>query len=74
MKNLIPFSALLWISLFIGCRNERLSQAIYIPQSPNYEDTMMWYIEQNAHSAGADVFYIPSTWEYDWFNEDRVVL
>ena len=73
MRNLIQVGALLWISLFIGCRNERLPQAIYIPQTPNYEDTMMWYIEQNAHSAGADVFYIPSTWEYDWYNEDGVV-
>ena len=73
MRRLIQYSVILWVGLFIGCRNERLSQAIYIPQTPNYEDTMMWYIEQNAHNTGADVFYIPSTWEYDWYNEEGIL-
>lgn len=43
----------------------------YIPEAPDYENPVMWTIYKNDHSAKtADVFYIPSTWEYDWTAPD----
>jgi hypothetical protein len=33
----------------------------------------MWHIELNDVGDGADVFYIPSTWEFDWQTADGVV-
>jgi hypothetical protein len=33
----------------------------------------MWHIQRNDVGNGADVFYIPSTWEFDWQTADGVV-
>lgn len=33
----------------------------------------MWHIVRNDVGKGADVFYIPSTWEYDWYTTDSIV-
>lgn len=43
----------------------------YIPKTPDYADSTMWYVERNdTAGTGADVFYIVSTWEKDWTTAD----
>lgn len=43
----------------------------YIPLPPDYSDEKMWVSYQNDHTGdGIDVFYIPSTWEYDYTTPD----
>lgn len=42
----------------------------YVPAAPDYSDDSMWHVEINDTSDGADVFYIPSTWEFDWTTTD----
>ena len=33
----------------------------------------MWFTILDNDQSGVDVFYIPSTWEFDWFTKDSVV-
>ena len=33
----------------------------------------MWHIALNDTGTGADVFYIVSTWEYDWYTDEGIV-
>lgn len=48
-------------------------EATYIPQAPDYRDTTMWVTEDDDNDGtGADVFYVVSTWEEDWFTEDSL--
>ena len=43
----------------------------YIPSEPDYTDSKMWYINLNdTDDSGADIFYIVSTWEFDWYTND----
>lgn len=42
----------------------------YVPVAPDYSDAGMWHMELNDNGNGADVFYIPSTWEFDWTTTD----
>lgn len=42
----------------------------YIPAAPDYSDDKMWHVELYDMGDGADVFYIPSTWEFDWITTD----
>lgn len=45
--------------------------AEYVPEAPNYDDPMMWFIRENDNNGtGADVFYIVSTWISDWTTAD----
>lgn len=38
-----------------------------MPCAPVYDDSTMWYVERDdSLGTGADVFYIVSTWEFDW--------
>jgi len=46
------------------------AENVYIPTPPDYSETTMWHVELNNIGEGADVFYIPSTWEYDWITTD----
>lgn len=46
------------------------AERVYVPSTPDYADPEMWHIECNDRGDGADVFYIPSTWEYDWTTPD----
>lgn len=46
------------------------AENVYIPTPPDYSETTMWHVELNDKGEGADVFYIPSTWEYDWITTD----
>lgn len=64
------------VLLFIAGCNEspagmRAEDNVYVPVAPDYSDNLMWTVMKNdADGKGADVFYIPSTWEYDWYTED----
>ncbi|MDE6692836.1 MAG: DUF3089 domain-containing protein, partial [Muribaculaceae bacterium] len=50
------------------------TEAVYVPAAPDYADTRMWTMRLNdTVGTGADVFYIPSTWEYDWYTLDNRV-
>lgn len=42
----------------------------YVPAAPDYSNDAMWHVELNDTGDGADVFYIPSTWEFDWTTTD----
>ena len=64
------------ISLFActnGNGNVENSQP-YIPVAPDYSQEKMWFNALNdENGCNADVFYIPSTWEYDWTISDGCV-
>ena len=59
----------------LGCQSEVSTKdtAVYVPLAPDYSNPIMWHIVQNDQGDGADVFYIPSTWEFDWCTADSVV-
>ena len=66
----------LMLTLAAGCSDHdaRTGNAVeYVATAPSYANSAMWYIERNDTGEGADVFYIPSTWEYDWYTADGVV-
>lgn len=45
--------------------------AQHIPAAPDYADTAMWVsCTQPEEDSGVDVFYIPSTWEFDYTTQD----
>lgn len=43
---------------------------VYVPPMPDYSEPEMWHITTENGSHGVDVFYIPSTWEFDWTTPD----
>lgn len=46
----------------------------YTPPAPDYTDSDMWVSYLNdTDGKGADVFYIPSTWEFDWTTPDGAI-
>ena len=46
----------------------------YVPPKVDYSNSQMWFISMNDTTGdGADVFYIPATWEFDWYTPDSVV-
>ena len=57
------FLLLLAVSCKSDSKDELVVAKVYVPEAPSYTDAHMWYIEQNDRGQGADVFYIPSTWE-----------
>lgn len=61
----------------VGCDSNAhviADEHVYVPAAPGYVDDEMWNIVCNdTDGSGADVFYIPSTWEYDWYTADSVI-
>jgi hypothetical protein len=58
----------LLLPLLTACSTSRSAESGvtgYVPPAPDYADTTMWYVVRNDAGQGADVFYIPSTWEFD---------
>lgn len=50
------------------------AERVYVPDAPDYMDDGMWTVVRNdIDGNGADVFYIPSTWEFDWTTDDGLV-
>lgn len=57
-------AAVILCLLLAGCGRKDIG---YIPEAPDYYDPDLWYIEENdSTGSGADVFYVVSTWEFDW--------
>lgn len=59
----------------VGCHDNpaggEASGAVYVPSAPDYNDQGMWTVVRNdADGSGADVFYVVSTWEFDWTTSD----
>lgn len=67
------------LCLAVGCHetlagDSSPAEKVYVPVAPDYSDAQMWTILRNdIDGSGADVFYIPSTWEFDWYTQDSVV-
>lgn len=75
MKNLIK-TALIVATIFImSCSNVNDTDDLQaVPDAPDYGDIRMWEIYCNDDIGnGADVFYIPSTWEYDYRTDEGVL-
>lgn len=51
--------------------NDDVNETTYIPSAPDYTDSDLWYssLDDNDNT-GADIFYIVSTWEFDWYTGD----
>ena len=49
------------------------TENVFVPAAPDYSDAAMWHIEYNDKGDGADVFYLPSTWEYDRTTTDGII-
>lgn len=67
---------ILCLCLAISCKADDVQKnksAVYIPSAPSYDNTAMWHIVLNDDGEGADVFYIPSTWEFDWYTDDSII-
>ena len=61
-----------------ACHSDIASPAseasVFVPSPPDYADSSMWHIIKNdSTDATADVFYIPSTWEFDWTTDDGAI-
>lgn len=62
-----------------GCDDSKITdidveEKIFVPDSPDYSDSSMWTIVKNdTLGENADIFYIPSTWEFDWYTEDGLL-
>lgn len=50
-----------------GSNNSGTLEQQYVPVEPDYKNADMWVCHLNdTNDTGADIFYIPSTWEFDW--------
>lgn len=64
------------VGMLAGCSsdNDPAHESCYIPAPRDYSEESMWVVYANdKDGTGADVFYIPSTWEYDWTTADGVI-
>jgi hypothetical protein len=69
MKKTLFVSFVSLASLFFTCTSNDLNSghSQFIPEVPDYCLEKMWFnVLNDTIGNGADVFYIPSTWEYDW--------
>ena len=63
-----------FVAILTSCENDpSLKNTTYIPPAPDYSQENMWFSILDNDQSGVDVFYIPSTWEFDWFTKDSVV-
>ena len=75
-RKLLLIASLAAFGFVVACGSSEtpaVPENVYVPLAPDYSDARMWHIEHNDIGNGADVFYIPSTWEYDWTTPDGVV-
>jgi hypothetical protein len=72
MKTSIYISLITAISLLTACgSNDLEDKQPYVPQRPDYAQEKMWFnVLNDTNNSSADVFYIPSTWEFDWTTDD----
>lgn len=68
---------LLTLSLATSCQESAehpdTVASVFVPAQPSYADSTMWHIALNDTGTGADVFYVVSTWEFDWHTDDGIV-
>lgn len=69
MKRLTYFITLIAILGTLSCRRDEA----FVPVAPDYSDEAMWHNVLNDQGEGVDVFYVVSTWEFDWFTADSTV-
>lgn len=72
----LPFYLIISLLLLVGCDHGDIKEfeRTYIPTAPDYSDASMWITYfNNTDGNGADVFYVPSTWEFDWTTADGTV-
>lgn len=74
----IAFVCALAMVYVTGCYESladvKSGEKVFVPTKPDYSDSQMWTIQRNdADGRGADVFYIPSTWEFDWYTCDSMI-
>lgn len=63
-----------FVAILSSCKNDQsLKNTAYIPPAPDYSQENMWFTILDNDQSGVDVFYIPSTWEFNWFTKDSVV-
>lgn len=53
--------------------NAPMLPRVFVPEAPSYADSLMWYVDRSHPEHEADVFYVPSTWEYDWYTSDSML-
>lgn len=67
------------LMLAVGACHGELDDAasmekVFVPVPPDYTEASMWHIIRNdTEGKTADVFYIPSTWEFDWTTTDGAI-
>lgn len=60
--------------LATACKNDNKASVEFIPKQPDYTSADMWYeVKNDVDGSGIDVFYVPSTWEFDWTTDDGTV-
>ena len=70
VKNFL-YIAVVCILWACGSNDSGTSAQQYIPVEPDYKNAEMWVSHlDDTDGTGADVFYIPSTWEFDWTTSD----
>ena len=70
IKNFL-YIAVVCVLWACGSNDSGTSAQQYIPVEPDYKNAEMWVCHLNdTDGTGADVFYIPSTWEFDWTTSD----
>lgn len=56
-----------------GSNNSGTLEQQYVPVEPDYKNADMWVCHLNdTNDTGADIFYIPSTWEFDWTTSNGI--
>lgn len=77
-SSIIGALGAIFLIISAGCREYMSAAAddipVFVPAPPDYADDTMWTVMKNdTDLTGADVFYIPSTWEYDWQTPDGLI-
>lgn len=79
MQRLMPIvvcATMLVPMVSLSCSSDDIIEkpAQYVPAQPDYNNALMWSNRLNDSTGnGADVFYIASTWEFDWETADNIV-
>ena len=76
MKQVVYSALLLLVCFVCGCDKIQKGireAAVFVLAAPDYNESKMWYVERNDQGDGVDVFYIPSTWEFDWKTSDSLI-
>lgn len=76
-RTILPILTVVLLLAIPACHSDApdsVSEHVYVPAPPDYTDPTMWRVVLNdSLRNSADVFYIPSTWEFDWTTPDGAV-